>query len=250
MRVGASSTPSEHGSEAATSASAESDTTKAKLAASDAESSDEKLTQEIPTTCSGAEGCVPDPAFAERVCRGKFPNLPFALFAKGTPWQRLYVKAEKIEPVNAYGGPSSEAWMQFGEEVVVLRRRGGGNGSGVQISGPTDVDVLRWDGTCATVRQEMFVTYITGDSVSPRIVWKYLEDPVRESLEKNRAVTAAETIERRDCRSSSPTHPSPACDKAMERLTSAIIIAVRLGAELPTPANVPAWRRSDKTASR
>ena len=97
----------------------------------------------------------------------------------------------------------------------------------------------------------MLVSYITtGDAVSPRIVWKYLEDPVRESLEKNGAVTAAETIERRDCRSSSPTHPSPTCDKAMLRLTNAIIIAVRLGIDLPTPANVPAWRRSEQTASR
>jgi hypothetical protein len=211
---------------------------------------EENVTQDIPTTCSGADGCFPDPAFAERVCRGKFPNLPLALFAKGTPWQRLYVKAETVEPVNMYRGARSDLWMQFGEEVIVLRRRGGGNATRVQISGPTDVDVLRWDGTCATIRQEMFVPYIPGDMISPRIVWKYLEDPIRESLRKNAAVAAAEVIERRDCRSSSPTKPSPGCDKAMKRLTEAIVIAVRLGIELPAPQNVPEWRRSDETASR
>ena len=174
----------------------------------------------------------------------------FALFAKGTPWQRLYVKAETVEPVNAYGGPRSDLWMQFGEEVVVLRRRGNGPRGGVQISGPTDVDVLRWDGTCATIRQEMFVTYIPAEASSPHIVWKYLEDPLREGLRKNASVANAESIERRDCRSSSPSNPSPACAKAMQRTTSAIMAAVRLGIELPAPENVPEWRPSVETASR
>jgi hypothetical protein len=149
-----------------------------------------------------------------------------------------------------YRGARSDLWLQFGEEVIVLRRRGAGTATGVQISGPTDVDVLRWDGTCATIRQEMFVSYIPGDMISPRIVWRYLEDPIRESSRKNSAVAAAEVSERRDCRSSSPTKPSPECDKAMKRLTEAIVIAVRLGIELPDPQNVPEWRRSDETASR
>jgi hypothetical protein len=28
------------------------------------------------------------------------------------------------------------------------------------MSGPTDLDVLRWDGTCATIREEMLVSYV------------------------------------------------------------------------------------------
>jgi hypothetical protein len=213
-------------------------------------SDDANLTREVPTACSGTDGCYPDPAFAERVCRGKFPDLPLAFFAKGAPWQRLYVKAETVEPVNAYGGARSPISMHFGEEVVVLRKRGPGSAKGVHMSGPTDLDVLRWDGTCATIREEMFVTYIPGDMTSPRIVWKYLDDPIQEELLKNAAVERAQVAERKNCRDSSPSQPSPACDKAMKKLTDAIVIAVRLGIELPPIESTPAWHKSEPTASR
>ncbi len=207
------------------------------------------VTREIPTSCSGVDGCFPEPAFAERVCRGKFPDLPLAMFAKGTPWQHLYVKAVTVAPVNVYGGARSDREMQFGEEVVVLRRRGPGSGAGVQISGPTDLDVLRWDGTCATVREEMFVSYIPGEMMSPRIVWKYLDDPVKDGLMKNGVVLRAQANERKHCRDSSPKNPSPACDKAMKKLTDAIVLAVHLGIELP-PGAAPEWQKPEPTASR
>lgn len=210
----------------------------------------ESLTREVPTTCSGANGCYPDASFTERVCRGKFPDLPLAFFKKGAPWQKLYVKAEAVEPVNAYGGPRSEMWMNFGEEVVVLRKRGPGATKGVHMSGPTDLDVLRWDGTCATIREEMFVSYIPGDMTSPRIVWKYLDDPIQDGLLKNAMVERAQATERKQCRDSSPSQPSPACDKAMRKLTDAIVIAVRLGIELPPSQSSPAWQKRQPTASR
>ena len=213
-------------------------------------SADDTLTSELPTTCSGTNGCYPDAAFTERVCRGKFPDLPLAFFKKGAPWQRLYVKAETVEPVNAYGGPRSEMPMNFGEEVVVLRKRGPGATKGVHMSGPTDLDVLRWDGTCATIREEMFVSYIPGDMTSPRIVWKYLDDPIQDGLLKNAMVERARATERKQCRDSSPSQPSPACDKAMRKLTDAIVIAVRLGIELPPSQSGPAWHKAAPTASR
>jgi hypothetical protein len=216
----------------------------------DQANAEDALTRELPTTCSGTEGCYPEAAFTERVCRGKFPDLPLAFFKKGAPWQRLYVKAEKVEPVNAYGGPRSEMWMNFGEEVVVLRKRGPGATKGVHMSGPTDLDVLRWDGTCATIREEMFVSYIPGDMTSPRIVWKYLDDPIQDGLLKNVMVERAQATERKQCRDSSPSQPSPGCDKAMRKLTDAIVIAVRLGIELPPSASGPAWHKAEPTASR
>jgi len=206
------------------------------------------LTRDVPTTCSGEDGCYPDEAFAERVCRGRFPDLPFTMFAKGAPWQKLYVKAVSVEPVNMYGGTRSRD-MQFGEEVIVLRKRGPGKSSAAQISGPTDLDVLRWDGTCATVREEMFVTYIPGEMLSPRIVWKYLDDPIQEGLKANVAVERAQVNERKQCRESTPSDPTPACDKAMKKLTDAIVIAVRLGLALPR-GSTPEWEKSQPTALR
>ena len=213
-------------------------------------SDDAYVTREIPTACNGAEGCYPHPAFVERLCRGKFPALPLALFAKSAPWQHRFVQAISVDPENTYGGPRSNAPMNFGEEVVVLRKRGPGGGPGVQISGPTDLDVLRWDGTCATVREELFVSYNQGRMASPHIVWKYLEDPLQEALRKSPPIERAQLAERKNCRDSSPTKPTPACDKAMTKLTETIIVAVRLGLELPAPESAPEWRSAEPTASR
>jgi hypothetical protein len=204
----------------------------------------------LPSTCSGSGECYPDPAFAERLCRGKFPGVALALFAKSAPWRHLFVQAISIEPVNAYGGPRSDTWLNFSEEVVVLRKRGPGNGPGVRMSGPTDLDVLRWDGTCATIREELFVTYNPGQMVGPHIVWKYLDDATQEGLLKNPVIQRAQAAERKSCRDSSPNQRTPACDKAMKKLTDAIVVAVRSGAELPQPASVPVWRKSEPTASR
>jgi len=148
-------------------------------------------TREVPSACVDASACVPPPAFVDAVCKRKFVDLPLFLFAGKMPWQHLYVKAEYVEPVNPHGGEQSEAWMQFGEEVVVLRRRAPGGGSGVQISGPSDLDVLRWDGTCATIRAEMFVSYVPAPMQSPRIIWKYLDGELQAALLKNAVVALA-----------------------------------------------------------
>jgi hypothetical protein len=204
---------------------------------------DESLTREIPRDCApGERGCTLPSAFAESVCRSKYPELALVLFAKGTPWQRAYVKAETVEPVNVFGGERSDRWLYFGEEVLVLRERGGATG-GVVVSGPTDVDILRWDGTCATIRKEMLVPYVTAPMVSVRIFWKYLDASFQEALARDERVRRAEEAQRRECRSSSIKNPTASCDKVMRRLTDTIVLAVKNGAELPAPATVPAWKR-------
>lgn len=211
---------------------------------------DESLSREVPSACSGSDGCFPDPGFTERLCRGKFPSVSLAMFAKAAPWKHLFVQAVSVEPINVHGGPRSESMLSFGEEVVVLRRRGPGSGKGVQISGPTDLDVLRWDGTCATIREELFVTYNQGVVTAPHIVWKYLDDSVQEGLRKNAAVDHAMARERKSCRDSSPTKRTPGCDQAMKKLTDTIVLAVRSGLDVPKPETTPEWRSALPTASR
>jgi hypothetical protein len=156
------------------------------------------------------------------------------------PWKHLYVKAESVEPVNPHGGDQSEAWMAFGEEVVVLRKRAPGT-KGMQVSGPSDVDVLRWDGTCATIREEMLVSYVPAPMQSPRIIWKYLDADLQEALLKNGVVARSREAERKRCRDSSATHPTPSCDKAMRQLTDAIVLAVHQNVELPNSGKLPNW---------
>jgi hypothetical protein len=198
-------------------------------------------TRELPSRCDDKGACFPPSAFVDAVCKKKFPELPLYVFAGRMPWQHAYVKAEYVEPVNPYGGDQSEAWLKFGEEVVILRRRGPNGAKGVQISGPSDVDVLRWDGTCATIRQEMLVSYVTAPMESPRIIWKYLGGGLQEALLANKLVTRAREAEKKACRDSSQSHPTPTCDKAMQKLTDAIVLAVHQNVALPAAFSSPEW---------
>lgn len=198
----------------------------------------------IPTTCAGsAEACVPPSAFAEAVCNGRFPDLSLYLFAKGTPWQRAYVKVQHLEPVNLYAGERSDRWLEFGEEVLILKRRGPGSGKkSVEVSGPTDLDVLRFDGTCATVRQEMLATYMTGAVRVAPVVWKYLDPDIQEALLKDKGVARASDKERPACKGSTMKHPGEPCVKAMTALSDAIGVALRLGVAVPAPDKLPRWQ--------
>lgn len=197
-------------------------------------------TREVPSECADKASCQPPAAFVDAVCKHKFPDLPLFLFAGRLPWKHLYVKAEWVEPVNPHGGDQSEAWMAFGEEVVVLRKRAPA-AKGVQVSGPSDVDVLRWDGTCATIREEMLVSYVPAPMQSPRIIWKYLDAALQEALLENAVVARSREAEKKGCRNSSVTHPTPACEKAMRQLTDAIVLAVHQNVALPSSGSLPNW---------
>lgn len=198
-------------------------------------------TRDLPGTCPDKANCSLPDAFVEAVCKKKFPDLPLYLFAARQPWQHRYVKAEHVEPVNVYGGEQSEAWMMFGEELLILRRRAPGADKGPRISGPTDVDVLRWDGTCATIRDEMLVSYVPAPMKSPLIIWKYLSADLQQALLENAVVARSREAEKKGCRDSSPKHPTPACEKAMRQLTDAIALAVHTNIALPTTGVVPEW---------
>ena len=198
-------------------------------------------TREVPTSCENKDDCYPPPAFVDAVCKKKFPDLPLYLFAGKLPWKHLWVKAEWVEPVNPHGGDQSEAWMKFGEEVLVLRKRTPKAGKGVQISGPSDVDVLRWDGTCATIREEMLVSYVPAPMQSPRIIFKYLNGELQEALLKNAVVARSREAEKKGCRDSSLSHPTETCEKALRQLTDAIALAVKQNIELPGTGTVPEW---------
>jgi hypothetical protein len=198
----------------------------------------------LPTECeAGTEPCSAPMKFVEQTCRGKYPDLALAMLAKGTPWQRGYLKVEKLEPVNIYDGERSDDWLAFGEEVLVLRTRGPGGHGGVQVSGPTDVDILRWDGTCATIRQEMLAKYPTNTTIgTARVIWKYLSTPMQEALLTSPLVKYASEKEQPACKGSTMKHPDAACAKASKKLTEAISAVLHVGTTLPEPGKLPAWR--------
>jgi hypothetical protein len=156
----------------------------------------------------------------------------------------MYVKAEFVEPVNVYDGERSDTWMHFGEELLILREHLSGDVKSVKVSGPADVDVLRWDGTCATIRKEMLVPYVPAPMDSVFIVMKYLDPNVQEALLKDELVQRAYQAERKDCKGSNLVHPSEQCKKALRKTTDVVILAVKKGIALPAPARLPEWRKS------
>lgn len=197
-----------------------------------------------PSECQTGEACVPPRAFSKAVCEGRFPGLAIRLFEKSTPWERRYVKVESIDPVNTYGGAITSEPLVFTEEVLLLHRQSSA-GDGLQVSGASDVDVLRWDGTCVTVRDEYLALHRTPTIENATVTWRYLDEPTQQGLLSAKYVHVRYTQQRDACRKSSATNLTPACEKATEKLNDAITVAVRGGLELPPPGALPVWKPAE-----
>jgi hypothetical protein len=204
-----------------------------------------KLTAAMPPNeCAAGEPCVPPRAFAQAVCEGRFPGLAVQLFEKSTPWERRYIKVESLDPVNTYGGATTTERLVFTEEVLILHRQSP-SGDGLQVSGASDVDVLRWDGTCVTVREEYLSVHRMPTVENATVTWRYLDEKTQEGLLAAKYVHVRYTQQRDACRNSSATRLSPVCEKATEKLNDAITVAVRGGLEFPTPSELPLWKPAE-----
>jgi hypothetical protein len=191
----------------------------------------------IPTECAQqGKFCAPPADFVGRLCADKFPSLALIMFRKGTPWTRRYVKLPQVEPRNTAGGPSSDAKLTAGEEVLILKKHGGGGG--VEVSGSSDYDALRWDGSCASLSDLEIAAQPPGMTKSAPIVWKFLESGTQTALEQDAAVGKARDAWGKTC-GGKAAGGGRGCDQATKNLTSAIASAVRSGLELPAPERIP-----------
>jgi hypothetical protein len=187
----------------------------------------------LPKTCSGqGKFCAPPGDFVERLCASKYPDLAISWFAKGTPWTRRYVKPPAIEPRNTIGGPSSETKLVKGEEVLVLKQH---DSSDAQVSGVVDYDVLRWDGTCATLSELEMADNAPSQPKNALIVWRFLDVRIQTALFKDPAIEKAQLAVTKACKGST----SGACTRAVRDLSAAVASAVRRGIELPAPGRTP-----------
>ena len=198
------------------------------------------LVPTLPSTCATRKECVPPKEFAEAACHGRYPSMAIAMFERHTPWQRLYLKAVTLDAVNAYGDRSTAAPMVFGEEVLVLRGVSQPSAGNLQISS-SDIDVLRWDGTCATAARELFSTTRMPNTVQATVEWRYLEDSFQQALLKSKYVAMTYERQRSACKGLRDT----ACQRATEKLNEAIGVAIRGGIVLPTPTKLPRWATPD-----
>ncbi len=202
----------------------------------------EEDSKKIPDACAGGntDACVMPRGFVKRLCSGAYPELALYFFQKDTPWRRAYVAVKEVRPFNGFNGPSAEEKLVFEEEVLVLGEKKVDTG-GMQVSGASgSVDVLRWDGTCATLSSEE--VRFSPAPPSPKhatIQWRFLEDATQDALKKNEALEKIVIERKKECKGATMGSVSAKCEKADKALNDLVVKAVRTGTTVPLPAKVP-----------
>jgi hypothetical protein len=201
----------------------------------------DKPAEKLPTACAdaGDKLCMPPGDFVKRLCGGFFPEVALTMLAKGTPWTRGYLRVKSTEAWNASGGVSSSDKVVFDEEFVILTHRRADTG-GMQVSGAGGgYDVLRWDGTCASLMDEEVTLKTPPAPKHAKIPWKSLDDKVRDALLTDDKVNKAYTERRKECKGATIGDVSLKCVKVDELLSVVIVDYVRNGGSLPPPPKLP-----------
>ncbi len=178
-------------------------------------------------------------AFVKRLCAGVYPDVALALFQKDTPWTRAYVAVREAEPYNGLGGPSSDEKLVFDEELLVLAERHPDLG-GMTVSGAgASYDLLRWDGTCATLSAQEVRTQRPPKPGTADITWRHLEDATQNALLEDEHVAKAAAARRKECKGATMGDVSAKCEKADRELKEHVVDAIRGGRSIPTPSKLP-----------
>lgn len=199
----------------------------------------EEETAGIPTKChKQKDPCVPAPKFVEALCSDTYPGVTLHLFAPNAPWARGYLKG-KVKAWNASGGVSdNEAWLEFDEEVVLLKKRGGPEG--IQVSGAEGgYDAIRWDGSCVTLDASEVTLSAPPNPKAAKVEWRFLDAATQGALRESDAVTEAYRARRKECKGAVSGTVSKKCVVADQKLSEAIVEHVRGGGRLATPEKMP-----------
>ncbi len=195
----------------------------------------------LPSACEGestikdAKLCVAPRTFAKKLCSGIYPEVALSLFAKGTPWTRLWLAGD-VDAWNASGGLTHRAKLAFDEEVIVLSKHGAAQTGGIVMTGSmASYDVVRLDGTCVSVMEGELTTRRPPAPKPAMVPWSRLEEPTRHALLASAKVKSMHDAFEKACN----TGDKKACDKAERTFSQAILEHVRSGAVLPEPARRP-----------
>lgn len=194
----------------------------------------------LPTQCASPGGklCVPNPKFVDRLCSDSYPGVALYMFSKAQPWTHAYLN-RTTKAWNASGGASEVAKLEFDEEVLVLRKRGAPKG-GIQVSGANgSYDVLRWDGSCATLDANEITMKRPPHPKAAHVYYRYLATPVQDSLRADAKVTKAYRERRKQCKGATMGEVSLKCVHADKGLSEAIVDFVRGGGTVAKPSKVP-----------
>jgi hypothetical protein len=191
----------------------------------------------MPDACAPGEAdpCMPGAAFADRICATSHPEVALALFAKGSPWTRLYLRGD-VDGWNAEGGGSARAKLLFDEEVIALKRRAPPKGAAaMSIGGSDGYEVIRWDGNCYTLDSGEVTRSGAPRPKHSSIPWKLLDEKTKNALMGNATVKAAYDRRRKECKGVTVGDVSLACEQADTALSDGVVSAVKSGMRLPAP---------------
>jgi|ERR1019366_1561241 hypothetical protein len=184
----------------------------------------------LPAACADAAStvCAPPGEFVERLCAKPLQDVALALFAKETPFTRLYLKGKFDE-------------LGFDEEVLALRFHGPQKGGMVVGSGNGTYDLLRWDGTCSRgVEAEMIGRTRPGRPRSAHVQWHRIGSTYQDALiAGSDAVKRAHARRGKECQGAMSGDVSRACEGADEALADAVVDFVRTHGGLPEPGTIP-----------
>lgn len=191
----------------------------------------------VPATCKpNGKVCLLPESFVKKLCDNVHPDIALAWFKKDSPFTRGYLKGA-TEAWNASGGATSGEKFVFDEEVIVVRARE--NKTGIEVSGAgTSYDVLRWDGSCATLSGEELTFTAAPKPKTAKIEWRYLADATQEALLKDEKIAKINKVRRDECKGATMGDVSKKCVKAVDELGAAIAEFVRAGGEVPLPAEL------------
>jgi hypothetical protein len=185
--------------------------------------------------------CVPPPGWVKRLCDDVYPDVALHMFAPGTPWKRLYMRA-RAEPFNASGGASLLGdKLERGEEVIALKRRSGEHEEGQIQVGEINAgyDVLRWNGACATIHDGDYAEERPSRIVQSKVEWRRLGLPLRQQLEAQPAISAAYEARRKSCKGFNIGQVSGDCEANDKLLMQEVVRYIQSGPELPAASRMP-----------
>jgi hypothetical protein len=111
---------------------------------------------------------------------------------------------------------------------------------GMVVSGASgSYDVLRWDGTCASLMGEEVTTKPAPAPRYAKIPWKNLGENIREALLNNEKIGKLYADRKKECKGATIGEVSDKCVKVDAKLNAAIIDYVRNGGSLPPPSKLP-----------
>lgn len=207
--------------------------------AAESEAQSAPIFQGVPSECAQPEKeCFPQTSWVNSLCEEVYAEVALVMFRGGSPWQRRYLR-RRTDAVNASGGASISGQMPAGEEVLILRSRGGG-ANDIQVgSGGGQFDALRWNGSCVSLEGNELTSRVPSRVKHARVEWKWLGDNMRSALRESDVLTGAYRARRKECRGARSGSVSKKCQRLDDTFVATIVKEVRAGLTLSEPETMP-----------